>query len=171
MSRVLDENSSVDTWVYTTPRKLKRSENAKRRDYYVYVLIRRTGVPIYVGKGRSKRATRDFTKEGENFHLRSMILKDREAGYPEPSVLMAGENLLEQESFELEMHTIARYGRVVHGGTLANMTGGGPGEVEGREAARVTKQFLHCQQLAIENRTRAPLYDLDECLGGLASMS
>ena len=50
-----------------TPGRLARAANAGRSDFYIYVLTRHTGEVVYVGKGRGKRAFRDFTRGGENF--------------------------------------------------------------------------------------------------------
>jgi hypothetical protein len=50
--------------------------------YYVYVWIRHTGEPVYVGKGCGPRAYREFEKG--NVHLSAILRKDREAGFPDP---------------------------------------------------------------------------------------
>ena len=66
------------------------------RKYYVYVWIRHTGEPIYVGKGCGPRAYREFEKG--NVHLAAIIKKDREAGVPEPRRILVAQSLFEQPS-------------------------------------------------------------------------
>jgi hypothetical protein len=147
-----------------TPGRLARAANAGRSDYYIYVVVRHTGEVVYVGKGRGKRAFRDFTRGGENFHLRAIFKKDREAGLPEPKSGVVREGLTEPQAYELEMSLIAEHKRTCDGGTLTNMTAGGPGGEPGTEALRLERVFLKCMAQSANNRGRTPALSFEDCI-------
>ena len=129
--------------------------------YYVYIWIRHTGEPIYVGKGCGPRAFREFEKG--NVHLCAIIAKDREAGFPEPQRILVAQNLTENESFEREMQEIAKHRRTKDGGTLTNMTDGGPGRDVDAELRRRLKALDHGRKLYAANRRRPTVLDFEEC--------
>jgi hypothetical protein len=132
------------------------------RKYYVYVWIRHTGEPIYVGKGCGPRAFREFEKG--NFHLRAILAKDREAGFPDPRRILVAENLTEDESFEREMQEIALHKRTKDGGTLTNMTDGGPGKANDEaEIRRKLKAIGKYRTLYNRNSQRPAVHDYEEC--------
>jgi hypothetical protein len=132
------------------------------RKYYVYVWIRHTGEPVYVGKGCGPRAFREFEKG--NVHLSAIIRKDREAGFPEPDRILVAENLTEAESFEREMREIARYRRTKDGGTLTNMTDGGPGSANDEaDIRRKLKAIEKYRRLYNANARRPAVLDFEEC--------
>ena len=147
-----------------TPGRLARATNAGRSDYYIYVVVRYTGEVVYVGKGRGKRAFRDFTRRGENHHLMAIFNKDREAGLPEPKSDIVRQGLTEPQAYNLEMSLIAEYKRICDGGTLTNMTAGGPGGEPGTEALRLERVFLKCMVQSAANRGRTPALSFQDCI-------
>jgi hypothetical protein len=130
--------------------------------YYVYVWIRHNGEPIYVGKGTGPRAYREFERRG-NTHLHAIIMKDRAAGHPDPERVLVAEGLTENEAFELEMQTIAKYKRTKDGGTLTNMIDGGPGREVDEELARRLKALRKYRRLHVANSQRSAVLDFEEC--------
>ena len=130
--------------------------------YYVYVWIRHNGDPIYVDKGCGPRAHREFSKSG-NAHLHAIIEKDREAGFPDPQRVMVAQNLTKNESFELEMQTIAKHKRTKAGGTLTNMNDGGPGREVEEELGRRLKSLGKFRTLVAANARRPATLEYKEC--------
>jgi hypothetical protein len=132
------------------------------RKYYVYVWIRHTGEPVYVGKGCGPRAFREFEKG--NVHLRAIITKDRQAGFPEPQRILVAQNLTENEAFDREMREIALHRRTKDGGTLTNMTDGGPGSAaDEAELRRRLKALGKYRKLYDANSQRPARLDFEEC--------
>ena len=130
--------------------------------YYVYVWIRHTGEPIYVGKGCGPRAYREFEKG--NVHLPAILRKDRQAGFLDPRSILVAQNLTENEAFDREMREIALHRRTKDGGTLTNMTDGGPGTA-GDEAdiRRKLKAIGKFRKMYDANRQRPAVHDYEEC--------
>ncbi len=96
--------------------------------FYVYILFRPDGSPLYVGKGKGRRWLEHGlpSRVGRSSYLQKVINKAREQGLELPRLKLA-ENLTEQKAFEYERAFIAAIGRVAHGGPLANLTDGGEG--------------------------------------------
>ncbi|HUT29623.1 MAG TPA: hypothetical protein VMX13_07520 [Sedimentisphaerales bacterium] len=90
------------------------------RSYYVYIhKDRQSGVPFYVGRGKGKRA---YKTDGRSSAWGEKVDSLSE-GY---SVEIVKEHLTEDESCDVEMDLIEKYGRLCDGnGTLVNMTDGG----------------------------------------------
>jgi hypothetical protein len=132
------------------------------RKYYVYVWIRHTGEPIYVGKGCGPRAYREFEKG--NVHLSAILRKDREAGFPDPQRILVAQNLTENEAFDREMREIALHRRTKDGGTLTNMTDGGPGKAgDEAEIRRRLKALDKFRKMYVANSQRPTVFDYEEC--------
>ena len=82
------------------------------KSFYVYMYLRKDGVPYYVGKGMGKRA---FTKS-------------RKVKPPPKNRIVILDKLTEDQAFQQEMEHIAFYGRKDKGsGVLLNLTDGGAG--------------------------------------------
>ena len=138
-----------------------QARNAERK-YYVYVWIRHTGEPIYVGKGCGPRAFREF--ERGNVHLRAIIAKDRKAVFPEPQRILVAQGLTESKSFEREMQEIAKHRRTKDGGTLTNMTDGGPGKAgDEADVRRRLKALGKFRRMYVANSRRPAVLDYEEC--------
>lgn len=123
----------------------KKKIRISRGEYYVYVYLdpRKPGVyvygdykflhePIYVGKGKKKRA---YYFERKNGYLRNKLEK-----IGRPLVLILAKQLIETESFLLEKELITLIGRHnLRTGPLYNLTDGGEG-VSGRFCSEKTKR-------------------------------
>ena len=150
--------------------RLTRATAVNTRVHYVYVLFRHNGDPVYVGKGTGSRSNRNLTNLGENKHLRAIIKKDLADGYPEPTRKILKDGLTANEAFTLEMRTIERYKRTVHGGTLTNMTNGGPGGEDGAETRRLERTFELIQKNAANFRKQSK-GSFQDCLHQINSNS
>jgi hypothetical protein len=139
--------------------RLRKSE-AK---FYVYLWVRHNGDPIYVGKGCGSRAYRRFDVRN-NVHLHAIVKKDEDAGFPDPRVFIAKENLTENEAYDLEMRMIAEFKRTKDGGTLANMTDGGPGADVEEQLARRMKALDKFRRMHAANSQQAATFDYEQCL-------
>ena len=157
--KILDQQFEASIWA-------NRGTLAKstRPEYYVYVLVRHNGDRIYIGKGKGRRSERDFTKEGENYRLANLIKRDRADGNPEPQVSIARRDMTEADAFRLESALIKQIGRVCNGGTLVNMTDGGPGLADGVERERMAGHFERIKELAKRNQHRQAILSLSEHL-------
>lgn len=100
--------------------------------FYVYVLFRVNGVPLYVGKGSGRRSevhvSNAYHGDHSNIRLRRAI---EDARGPLPYVRVR-EGLTEDEAFATEIALIAAIGREADGGPLVNETDGGKGVGRGR---------------------------------------
>jgi hypothetical protein len=94
----------------------------ERRDFYVYVIFRPSGVPCYVGKGCGYRWNA-HERKARNPHL-AHIVKQGNGSLPK---VIVRENLPETQAFETERALIAAIGRKARGGPLVNQTDGGEG--------------------------------------------
>lgn len=79
------------------------------RDFYVYVILRPTGVPCYVGKGRGPRCNRQ-DRRTHNAHLAAIVRNAKAIGIPLP-VIKVREWLTEEEAFRIESELIKQIGR------------------------------------------------------------
>jgi len=97
--------------------------------YYVYVYFDPRfdpPVPIYVGKGRKRRA-RVHLKASHNRRLAGRVRKIRKAGL-EPILEIETDGLTSDEALQRECTLILEFGRLDLGtGTLCNLTEGGEG--------------------------------------------
>lgn len=97
-------------------------------------------------------------------HLSAILRKDRQAGFPDPQRVLVAQNLTENEAFDREMREIALHRRTKDGGTLTNMTDGGPGSA-GDEADihRKLKAIGKYRKLYNANSKRPARLDYEEC--------
>lgn len=98
-----------------------------RRDCYVYVLMRETGIPFYVGKGRNDRWLEHerWAKAGRSYKD-NIIIKMKRAGLEIPKIKVA-EGLTDAQALWLEVLIIESLKRQHEGGPLVNLTRGGDG--------------------------------------------
>jgi len=125
--------------------EIKRTRT--RGEYYVYIYLdpRKLGTyvygdysfdyePIYVGKGKRKRA---YYFEDHNKFLKAKLAK-----FGKPIIKIIAQKLPETKSFELEIGLIALIGRKDQGkGPLCNLTDGGEGN-GGRVWSEESKQKM-----------------------------
>ena len=89
-------------------------------DFYVYIVQYNTGVPVYVGMGRGRRANR---KDNRNAKINALI----DFGGTRSAVKVR-EGLMQAEAHDLERALIAFHGRDDLGlGPLLNLCDGGAG--------------------------------------------
>src|SRR5579863_5633440 len=98
-----------------------------RRDYYVYILFRWNGWPLYVGKGQGDRINEHLTPKNlaKNLHRAKAIRKTLLFLGDVPRIKIA-ENLTQDEALDLERRLILAIGRYPDG-PLVNATDGGDG--------------------------------------------
>ena len=116
------------------------------------------------GKGlRPARLSR--IRERATVHLRAIIATDRKAVFPEPQRILVAQGLTESErSFEREMQEIAKHRRTKDGGTLTNMTDGGPGKAgDEADVRRRLKALGKFRRMYVANSRRAAVLDYEEC--------
>ena len=114
-----------------TKKEIKVLLQQKVGRFYVYKLLRPSGIPFYVGKGLSGQGTErlfQHEKQDKRNPLKLNIIKKiKKNGYN------VGYKICklfdeEKDAFALEVKLIAKYGRRDNGtGILANMTDGGDG--------------------------------------------
>lgn len=102
-----------------------------RTDYYVYILFRETGIPLYVGKGVDDRWNHDerAKRKSNGTHLHLTINSIHHKGCEVPKIKIA-EGLTNHEAQKIEIAFIAAIGRETEGGPLINQTCGGDGCVD-----------------------------------------
>lgn len=109
-----------------------------RSDFYVYVLVRDTGVPFYIGKGRGKRwGQHAIEARSGRRGYRQHIIRDMQARGVEMPKVKLHEGLTEAVAHEYEIALIAAIGRHPHG-PLVNQTDGGEG-ASGHKATLETR--------------------------------
>jgi hypothetical protein len=128
--------------------------------YYVYVYRDpRPGKncePIYVGKGKGRRAYSHWKRETGNPHLRNKLAKIRAAGL-EPVIEIVQRFEDEKSALRYEKQLVKKYGRVDLGtGTLCNWTDGGEapvnfGPVLKGKISAATKQAYTDSELRARN--------------------
>src|SRR5690606_3288521 len=105
----------------------------KKQGKYKYNKYKFLHEPIYVGKGKGKRAY--YYKHKNNNHLKNKLAR---MGQP-PIILIIAKKLLENRAFELEKELISLIGRIdLKTGPLCNFTDGGEG-VSGAIVSEETK--------------------------------
>jgi hypothetical protein len=120
-----------------------------QKDYYVYLFSDVDGTPVYVGKGRGKRAKshlRASGKKDSNDRLQKLISKREEAGFVlEPEIIAQG---TETNMLLVEVALIQHLGRADKAlGPLFNHTDGGDGvsnpsdEVRKKQADAMFRRF------------------------------
>ena len=98
-----------------------------RTDYYVYILFRETGIPLYVGKGvddRWNHAERAL-RRSDGSHLHRALISIQKRRHDIPKIKVA-EGLTNIDAKKLEILLIAVIGREPTG-PLINQTRGGDG--------------------------------------------
>lgn len=99
--------------------------------FYVYMLTdpRKNDQPFYIGKGQGKRAFVHATENCKYNRFKNNIIDAIRKKGLEHGVIILREFTDEQEAFNFEIETIAKYGRrkLDEGGILANRTLGGEG--------------------------------------------
>jgi len=95
--------------------------------YYVYALLRPTGHIFYIGKGIAERLF-DHEKESENGntiknHVINKIKRENKTIYYHIFQFFHSE----KNAYDFEIELIAKYGRMIDGGILSNITKGGDG--------------------------------------------
>lgn len=112
-----------------------------RSDFYVYVLFRHTGEPLYIGKGSNDRIDYHLKRRGkQNQGVRNALDFAETCGTSLPYIKIA-ENLTEAYAFELEKIFISAIGREAFGGPLVNRTDGGEGESGKIYSAEIIEKF------------------------------
>ncbi len=138
---------------------IKKERNLLKKEYYVYIYLdpRKSGTyiygkydfdhqPIYVGKGKRKRA---YYFERRNFLLRAKLEK-----FEKPIVFILGEKLTEQEAFSIEKDAISSIGLLFYNkGPLCNLTTGG----EGPSGASRSKETREKISKALKGIKRKPI--------------
>jgi hypothetical protein len=126
-------------------------ENSQKFDYYVYAYYEQHGTePFYIGKGRGTRATCHL--ESENLKKNFPFYRKLRSLIESPRIEYLYENLSETEALELEIQTIAFYGRYEEGGCLLNLTDGGEGW-SGRIHTKTSRERM--SKSAIGNKNAA----------------
>lgn len=102
--------------------------------YYTYLYRDRTGIPMYVGKGKGKRAWQHLkVRKKMNLFTNTVQKMIREGHNPQPEFIC--KDVDEELALFVEEEAIAKYGRKDLGtGPLFNLTNGG----EGAKACRNT---------------------------------
>jgi NUMOD3 motif len=95
-------------------------------NFYVYIIFRLDGSPLYVGKGRGERWRRFDWSSRRNPHFLRIVAQAKSFGRELPK-LKIRDGLTESAAFEIERAFIAAIGREAHGGPLVNLTDGGEG--------------------------------------------
>lgn len=124
---------------------------------YVYMWLD-GDLPIYVGKGNGGRA---WSMKNRNPHLTRTVEKMRRDGKP-VRVMLAADELSEQDAFAIEKALIATFGRRDLGtGCLLNMTDGGEGpsgykpSPETREKIRAARAKQVFSEESIKKRAQS----------------
>jgi hypothetical protein len=127
----------------------------ERRDHYVYVLFRDTGVPFYVGKGCGRMRvinTVNIKQCGDTWKGR--IIRDMaDRGIKVPLVKIA-EHLTEDAAFAVERAFIEAIGKDP-AGPLVNHHAGGSGPREGRQPTSATRAKLSAANKGRKHTTEA----------------
>lgn len=119
--------------------------------FYVYLISRLDGQPLYVGKGKGNR-WRHHGKYGRNKHLLYIMAQAKAEGRELPRMKIR-EGLTEDKAFEYERAVIAFFGREDLGtGMLVNLTEGGDGPSGYRYSDE--ERARHSERM--KNRTMSP---------------
>ena len=135
--------------------------------FYIYLLIDpRDNIPFYVGKGRHipGRTARwrnhlqearkwDESCKWGNVQKLQKIKSIFESGQ-EPTCKIVYKTEKEEDAFSEERNTIKRFGRLVEGGILTNLTIGGEG-LEGHKLWKQERREVHRKKMLGENN---PMY-------------
>ena len=116
-----------------------------RRDYFVYIYFHpKRDEPVYVGKGRGKRAV-SHRSDSHNLFLHHFLRK-----YPDVSPVEYETDLSEAEAYRIEKQLIRQFGRVSEGtGPLFNVLEGGEDEASvGMRLKYRGKEYLSIKALA-----------------------
>lgn len=121
------------------------------KQFYTYLYLDpKDNTPIYVGKGKGRRAFRHL-RESQNPHLHNTLQKRKGEGYITTPII--NYEVDEQTSHQMEMFWIDQFGRADLGtGTLFNLTDGGEG-VSGRACSDEVKLKL---SLLKKGKPRSP---------------
>ena len=115
---------------------------------YVYIYLDPrldVPLPIYIGKGTSKKRMFAHKYNAENPILKNKINAIRESNL-EPIIEIVKDNLSNDEAVLLEKELILKYGRIdLKTGSLCNLTEGGEGTV-GLIVSEETKQLMSNQR-------------------------
>lgn len=118
--------------------------------YYVYVIFHKNGHPVYVGKGKGRRAEH-HAKFSHSRHLKNLYKK-----YGDLPLVKIRENLSEKEACETEIAFISAIGRRDLGtGPLVNLSNGGEG-LSGHIKSKETREKI---SKAHKGRVKSP----EEC--------
>lgn len=113
-------------------------ENLQPDGFYVYILKRPdTNLPFYVGKGNDDRymdhiIAAQYDRKDSNQSKIGTIRKYLEKGLLPLVEFIQCDN--EDSAFEIEVEEIAKWGRMIDGGILTNITLGGDGHTHGHKA-------------------------------------
>lgn len=103
--------------------------------FYVYILFRHTGVPLYVGMGSGKRwASHEKMNDPKNSHKNIVIRETINMLGDLPKIKIA-ENLNKEDAFYIEKLMISIIGRRPIG-PLVNLTDGGEGALNLSDEAK-----------------------------------
>lgn len=97
------------------------------KEYYVYLYRDEYNIPIYIGKGKDKRAWAHLVSKSKHHFVHKLQKMIRKGLNPKPEFLC--KDIDEELAFFIEEEMIRRYGRLNFGtGSLLNLTDGGEGK-------------------------------------------
>ena len=99
-------------------------------NYYVYIYYSEEWFPYYVGKGHGMRC----------FQRRAIPIPDKEH-------IHRFYFYTEQEAFDTEIQLITHFGRICDGGTLMNLSTGGPGGQTGISPSEETRAKMRAAHI------------------------
>lgn len=131
---------------------------SKIKAFYVYEYRDPlTGVPFYVGKGIGDRWKQHLYRT-HNVIMRSKLKRMKETGL-EPTITKVFEGLTEQDALYRESELIHKYGRIIEGGSLCNLSLGGQGNLRydyekvierlGKETDDILSKEVGCTRSAL----------------------
>lgn len=113
-----------------------RLSQHSRDKHYVYVIWRNdkpAPEPMYVGKGKGRRALHHFHKSDRRNPVKKRIFEKMLQRGTEPTFSLIGTEMTDEEAMTLEARTIRNLGRIAtQNGPLANLTEGGEGKASTR---------------------------------------
>jgi len=133
-------------------------------NFYTYLYRDEAGLPMYVGKGKGKRAW-NHLRSKRTCPIQNKLRKlQREGLSPQPEFLITG--IDEEFALFVEEEFIRKYGRKDNGtGILLNLTDGGEG-ISGYRHSDETKQIIsfHSKNITQETRDKISVGNLGKIM-------